>query len=144
MRSWRDRMPSLSKICPRWNSTVLTLTYSSAAACRLERPVATRRATACSAVVRPTQGGCGLRSCGRVGGGELPVAGLQVGPGAQGGQALPGGAQPGDGRLRLAGGAQPAGIGDLQLGQCQWHPQALGAAPGGLERRRGGGLMPGR
>ena len=39
MRSLRDRMPSLPKMCPRWNSTVLTLTYSSAAICRLDRPV---------------------------------------------------------------------------------------------------------
>ena len=44
-------------MCPRWNSTVLTLTYSSAAVCRLVRPVATSRATACSAWVRPTKAG---------------------------------------------------------------------------------------
>jgi hypothetical protein len=25
MRSWRDRMPSLAKMCPRWDSTALTL-----------------------------------------------------------------------------------------------------------------------
>ena len=61
MRSLRDRMPSLSKMCPRWNSTVLTLTYSSAAVCRLDRPAATSRATACSAGVRPGSAGavCG-------------------------------------------------------------------------------------
>jgi len=82
--------------------------------------------------------------CLRLGPGELPVAGLQVGPGAQSGQALPGGAQPDRGCLRLAGGAQPAGVGDLELGQCQRHPQALGAAPGGLERHRGGSLVAGR
>ena len=39
---------------------------------------------------------------------------------------------------------QPAGVGDLQLGQCQRYPQALGAAPGGLERRSGRGRVPGR
>ena len=83
-----------------------------------------------------------VRGC--ASGGQLPVADLQVGPGAQGDQALPGGAQPGDRRLGLAGGAQPAGVGDLQLGQCQWHPQALGAAPGGLERRGRGGVVSGR
>ena len=32
-----DRMPNLAKMCPRWDSTVLTLTYNSAAARRLER-----------------------------------------------------------------------------------------------------------
>lgn len=59
--SLRDRMPSLPKMCPRWNSTVFTLTYNSAAACRLDRPSATRRATDCSAGVRPTKAGavCG-------------------------------------------------------------------------------------
>ena len=51
-------------------------------------------------------------------------------------QALPGRTQPRDRFPRLAGGAQPAGVRDLQLGQFQWHPQALGAVPGGLERRR--------
>ena len=40
----RDRMPSLAKMFPRWYSTVLTLTYSSPAAWRLVRPIATRRA----------------------------------------------------------------------------------------------------
>ena len=49
------------------------------------------------------QGGPGLRPCGRGSSRELPVAGLQVGLGAEGEQALPGGAQLGYGRLRLAG-----------------------------------------
>ena len=144
MRSLRERMPSLSKMCPRWNSTVLTLTYSSAAVCRLDRPAATSRATACSAGVRPGSAGTVWWSRGRASGGELPVADLHIRPGAQRGQALPGRAQPGDGLLRLAGGAQPAGVGDLQLGQRQRHPQALGAVPGGLERRGGRGRVPGR
>ena len=90
------------------------------------------------------EGGCGFWPRGRASSGELPVAGLQVGPGAQGDQALPGRAQPGDRGLGLADRAQPTGVGDLELGQCQWRPQALGAAPGGLERRGRGVVVPGR
>ena len=61
------------------------------------------------------QGGGARGSGGRASGGELPVARLQVGPGAQRDQALPGGAQPGDCRAQLAGRAQPAAVADLQL-----------------------------
>jgi hypothetical protein len=38
---------------PEVDSPVVTLTYSSAAVCRLERAAATSRATACSAAVGP-------------------------------------------------------------------------------------------
>src|ERR1035441_5610400 len=45
-------MPISSKTCPRWYSTALTLTYSSAATSRFDRPEATRRATVISDAVR--------------------------------------------------------------------------------------------
>ena len=48
-----DRMPNLAKMCPGRDLTVFTLTYSSAAAWRSSGPVTTRRATVCSARVRP-------------------------------------------------------------------------------------------
>ena len=144
MRSCRDRMPSLPKMCPRWNSTVLTLTYSSASGLPVGASGGDEAGHRLLGRGQAHQGGRGLWSRRRACGGELPVADLQVGPGAQRDQALPGRAQPGDSLLRLAGGAQPAGVGDLQLGQGQRHPQALGAAPRGLERRRGGALVPGR
>src|SRR5207237_10603566 len=71
------------------------------------------------------EGGYGFRFHGCGSAGEFPVAGLQVGPGAEGDQALPGRTEPGDRCLQLAGGAQPAGVGDLQQGQGQGHSQAL-------------------
>ena len=65
---------------------VLTLTYSSAAAWRLERPVATRRATACSAGVRPgrARGGlCGRSSPRRCCGSTCPPTGYSGGQGVE-------------------------------------------------------------
>src|ERR1022692_2688887 len=57
-------MPILSNTCPRWYSTALTLTYSSAATSRLDRPVETRRATASSDAVRfHSAGPCPGRVC---------------------------------------------------------------------------------
>ena len=77
-------MPILSKTCPRWNSTALTLTYSSPATSRFDRPVLTRRATASSDAVRFQAGqllgpylGPALR--------KLAFAGGHVGPGSEGG-----------------------------------------------------------
>jgi hypothetical protein len=48
-------MPSLAKICPRWDSTVFA-DIQLGGRRRLERPVTTRRAATCSAM-RPTKAG---------------------------------------------------------------------------------------
>ena len=103
-------------MCPRWDSTVLTLTYSSAAACAVGAAGGDEAGHCLLGGGQADEGGYGFGLYGRGRGGEFPVAGLQVGPGAEGDQALPGRAQPGDRGLRLAEAARsPAGVGDLQL-----------------------------
>ena len=69
---------------------------------------------------------------------------MQVGEGAEPAQPLPRRGQPGDGRRRLTGAAQPAGIGDLKLGEQQRCLQVLGVMPSVFNRRRSGNRVPGR
>ena len=90
------------------------------------------------------QGGRGFRPRRRAGGGELPVADLQVGPGAQGDQALPGGTQPGDGlpaagRRRAAGGRRRSQAGPMPVAPAG---PGRGARRSRTPRRRRPGARP--
>ncbi len=89
------------------------------------------------------EGGCGFWRHGRASGGEFPVAGLQQWLGAEGDQPLPGGRS----RATAARG-WPAARSRRASEISSWarasgQPQALGAAPGGRERRGGGVPVPG-
>ena len=91
---------------PRWNSTVPTLAYGSAAVCPAERPAATSRGTACSAGVSLSR-----RARYPAHRPQAPVARLQIRPGAPRDPAQPGRTQARDAlgeRRRSPAGPVPA------------------------------------